>query len=313
MTNHANLNDHLETIEAVRAFNRFYTNQLGLIGRAFLDSPYSLTEARILFELNARPTPVAKQIAEDLQLDTAYLSRTLKAFREKGLLTTRPDPVDKRSQSIWLTAKGRAQAADLADRSRRQIAEQLKGLSDAQQKSMGEAMTTISALLAHDEERQPPYTIRPHAPGDIGWIIHRQMKIYATEYGWNDAYEALIARIGGDFLANFKPGRECGWIAEKDGTIAGSVFLVDAGEGVAKLRLLYVEPFARGFGIGRTLVKSCVNFARETGYRQMTLWTNDILVAARRIYEAENFVLVAEERHNSFGKDLNGQTWQLDL
>jgi len=313
MTTHADSRSDLATIEAVRSFNRFYTKQLGLIGRAFLDSPYSLTEARILFELNARPAPVARQIAEGLQLDTAYLSRTLKAFREKGLLTTRPDPADKRSQCISLTPKGRAEAADLADRSRRQVAKQLNGVSGEQRQAMEAAMATISTLLSSSEAAEPTYVIRPHEPGDIGWIIHRQMKLYAAEYGWNNGYEALIARITGDFLADFKPGREYCWIAEKDGTIAGSVFLVDAGDNVAKLRLLYVEPFARGLGVGKALVRACIGFARETGYQRLTLWTNDVLAAARGIYEAEGFVLIAEERHHSFGKDLNGQTWQLDL
>ncbi|WEZ83143.1 helix-turn-helix domain-containing GNAT family N-acetyltransferase [Rhizobium sp. 32-5/1] len=310
---HADSTDQLATIEAIRAFNRLYTNQLGLIGRAFLDSPYSLTEARILFELNARPAPVARQIAEDLQLDTAYLSRVIKAFREQGLLTTRPDPADKRSQTITLTTKGRAETADLADRSRRQITQQLGRLSENQQRSMVQAMATIATLLSHDPDPQTKFTIRGHAPGDIGWIVHRQMKLYAAEYGWNSDYEGLISRIAGDFLIDFKPGREYCWIAEKDGTIAGSVFLVDAGDSLAKLRLLYVEPFARGLGIGKALVQTCITFAREAGYQQLTLWTNDVLIAARGIYEAEGFVLVAEERHHSFGKDLNGQTWQLDL
>ncbi len=310
---HADFNDQLAMIEAIRAFNRLYTNQIGLIGRAFLDSPYSLTEARILFELNARSSPVARQIAEDLQLDAAYLSRTLKAFREQGLLTTQADPLDKRSQTITLTQEGRAVAADLADRSRQQVAEQLAGLSQDQQQSMVAAMATIAGLLSRGSDPQPKLTIRCHAPGDIGWVVHRQMKLYAAEYGWNSDYEGLISRIAGDFLTDFKPGREYCWIAEKDGTIAGSVFLVDAGESVAKLRLLYVEPFARGLGIGKALVRTCIAFAREAGYQRMTLWTNDVLVAARGIYEAEGFVLVAEERHHSFGKDLNGQTWQRDL
>ncbi|OJF92033.1 bifunctional helix-turn-helix transcriptional regulator/GNAT family N-acetyltransferase [Pararhizobium antarcticum] len=313
MTTPADPKSDLATIEAVRSFNRFYTNQLGLIGRAFLDSPYSLTEARILFELNARPAPVARQIAEDLQLDTAYLSRTLKAFREKGLLTTQPDPADKRSQTIALTPKGRAEAADLADRSRRQVAQQLLGLSADQRQTMESAMATLATLLAPSEAVTPVYAIRAHQPGDIGWVIHRQMRLYAAEYGWNSGYEALIARITSDFLAAFNPGREYCWIAEKDGTIAGSVFLVDGGDNVAKLRLLYVEPFARGLGIGKALVRACIGFAREAGYTSLTLWTNDILVTARRLYEAEGFVLVAEEPHHSFGMDLNGQTWQRDL
>ena len=300
-----------DRIETVRAFNRFYTNQLGLLGRAFLDSRFTLTEARIIYELAARPGLPAKKLIEELHLDPAYLSRILKKFRGDGLLTTRPDPQDQRSQLLELTAEGVSQARALAVRSREEIAAMLSPLNAAQQEMIATAMGRIETLLSAPSASN--FTLRAHQPGDISWVLGRQTKLYAEEYGWNGNYEGLILQIAGDFINHFKPGREFCWIAEFGGEIAGSVFLVDAGGGTARLRLLYVEPFARGLGIGRALVRQCIAFAREAGYKTLTLWTNDVLVSARRIYQAEGFVLVAEERHHSFGKDLNGQTWQLSL
>ncbi len=299
-----------DCIETVRAFNRFYTNQLGLLGRAFLDSRFTLTEARIIYELAARPGLPAKKLIEELHLDPAYLSRILKKFRGDGLLTTRPDPQDQRSQLLELTAEGLSEARVLAVRSREEIAAMLSPLNAAQQETIASAMGRIEALLSAATRN---FILRPHQPGDISWVLGRQTKLYVEEYGWNGEYEGLAMQIAADFIENFKPGREFCWIAEAGGEIAGSVFLVDAGGGTAKLRLLHVEPFARGLGIGRALVRQCIAFAREAGYETLTLWTNDVLVSARRIYEAEGFVLVAEERHHSFGKDLNGQTWQLGL
>ncbi|MEK1925556.1 MAG: bifunctional helix-turn-helix transcriptional regulator/GNAT family N-acetyltransferase [Rhizobium giardinii] len=300
-----------DRIETVRAFNRFYTNQLGLLGRAFLDSRFTLTEARIIYELAARPGLPAKKLIEELHLDPAYLSRILKKFRGDGLLTTRPDPQDQRSQLLELTAEGVSQARALAVRSREEIAAMLSPLNAAQQEMIATAMGRIETLLSAPSASN--FTLRAHQPGDISWVLGRQTKLYAEEYGWNGEYEGLILQIAGDFINHFKAGREFCWIAEAGGEIAGSVFLVDAGGGTAKLRLLYVEPFARGLGIGLALVRQCIAFAREAGYKTLTLWTNDILVSARRIYQAEGFVLVSEERHHSFGKDLNGQTWQLSL
>lgn len=313
MNTHATLSDQkpADRIETVRAFNRFYTNQLGLLGRAFLDSRFTLTEARIIYELAARPGLPAKKLIEELHLDPAYLSRILKKFRADGLLTTRPDPQDQRSQLLELTAEGLSEARALAVRSREEIAAMLSPLNGAQQETVATAMDRIESLLSGSPAKD--FILRAHQPGDISWVLSRQTKLYIEEYGWNGEYEGLILQIAGDFLNHFKPGREFCWIAESGGEIAGSVFLVDAGDGIAKLRLLYVEPFARGLGIGRALVRQCITFARDAGYKTLTLWTNDILVSARRIYEAEGFVLVSEERHHSFGKDLNGQTWQLSL
>lgn len=300
-----------DRIETVRAFNRFYTNQLGLLGRAFLESRFTLTEARIIYELAARPGLPAKKLIEELHLDPAYLSRILKKFRSDELLTTRPDPQDQRSQLLELTVEGVSQARVLAVRSREEIAAMLSPLNTTQQEAIATAMGRIEAMLSASATKD--FTLRAHQPGDISWVLGRQTKLYVEEYGWNGEYEGLAMQIAADFIQNFKPGREFCWIAEAGGEIAGSVFLVDAGAGTAKLRLLYVEPFARGLGIGRSLVRQCIAFAREAGYATLALWTNDVLVSARRIYEAEGFVLVAEERHHSFGKDLNGQTWQLDL
>jgi DNA-binding MarR family transcriptional regulator/GNAT superfamily N-acetyltransferase len=300
--------DHIET---VRAFNRFYTNQLGLLGRAFLDSRFTLTEARIIYELAAQPGLPAKRLIEELHLDAAYLSRILKTFRNDGLLLTRPDPQDQRSQLLELTAEGLSEARVLAVRSRQEIAAMLSALNAAQQETIATAMGRIESLLSGSPARD--FILRPHRPGDISWVLGRQTKLYIEEYGWNGEYEGLAMEIAVDFIQNFKAGREFCWIAESGGEIAGSVFLVDAGGGAAKLRLLYVEPFARGLGIGRALVRQCVAFAREAGYETLTLWTNDVLVSARRIYETEGFFLVHETRHHSFGKDLNGQTWQRSL
>ncbi|CAN7449749.1 bifunctional helix-turn-helix transcriptional regulator/GNAT family N-acetyltransferase [Pararhizobium sp. LjRoot238] len=313
MNTHATLHDQkpADRIETVRAFNRFYTNQLGLLGRAFLDSRFTLTEARIIYELAARPGLPAKKLIEELHLDPAYLSRILKKFRGDGLLTTRPDPQDQRSQLLELTTEGLSEARVLAVRSRQEIAAMLSALNATQQEIIATAMGRIETLLSTASAKD--FILRPHQPGDISWVLGRQTKLYIEEYGWNGEYEGLAMQIAADFIQNFKPGREFCWIAEADGEIAGSVFLVDAGGGTAKLRLLYVEPFARGLGIGRALVRQCVAFARDAGYETLMLWTNDVLVSARRIYEAEGFALVHEERHHSFGKDLNGQTWQLSL
>jgi DNA-binding MarR family transcriptional regulator/GNAT superfamily N-acetyltransferase len=313
MNTHTTLQEQHPTdqIETVRAFNRFYTNQLGLLGRAFLDSRFTLTEARIIYELAARPGLQAKALIDELHLDPAYLSRILKKFRGEGLLSTRPDPQDQRSQLLELTAEGLSHARTLASRSRHDIAAMLAPLSKPQQETVALAMGRIESLLSARADKD--FILRPHQPGDISLVLGRQTKLYFEEYGWNGDYEGLAMQIAADFIRNFKPGREFCWIAEAGGEIAGSVFLVDAGGGTAKLRLLYVEPFARGLGIGRALVRECIAFARSAGYEILTLWTNDVLASARRIYETEGFTLVSEERHHSFGKDLNGQNWQMGL
>lgn len=301
-----------DAIETIRAFNRFYTNRIGALDRAFMDTPYTLTEARVIYELAAQGTSSASKLAEELSLDPAYLSRLLKSFADKGLVETRRDPDDGRGRLLALTLRGRGTATDLAQRSRQRIAALLYKLDGDARYDLASAMEKIRTLLS--EVREPiPVTIRPHRVGDIAFIVHRQARLYAGEYGWNGEYEALASIIAGNFLKDFKPGREYCWVAERNGAIAGSVFLVEASKETAKLRLLYVEPSARGLGLGRTLVRRCIAFARDAGYSRLELWTNDVLAAARAIYQAEGFSLAAEEKHHSFGKDLTGQTWTLDL
>lgn len=301
-----------DAIETIRAFNRFYTNRIGALDRAFMDTPYTLTEARVIYELAAQGTTSASKLAEELSLDPAYLSRLLKSFADAGIVETRRDPEDGRGRLLALTLRGRGTATDLAQRSRQRIAALLNKLDGDARYDLASAMEKIRTLLSEAPEPMP-VTIRPHRVGDIAFIVHRQARLYAGEYGWNAEYEALASIIAGNFLKDFKPGREYCWVAERNGAIAGSVFLVEASKETAKLRLLYVEPSARGLGLGRTLVRRCIAFARDAGYSRLELWTNDVLAAARAIYQAEGFSLTAEEKHQSFGKDLTGQTWALDL
>lgn len=299
-------------VEAVREFNRCFTRQLGLLDKDFLKSPWTLTEARVLYELAQRLRVTARQIANELHLDEAYLSRILATFQRQRLIRRRAAAHDARQQLIELTAAGRAAFRPLNRSAARQIEEMLRPMPPAKRAALVESMGRILRLLLPERAAQP-YDIRALRVGDVGWITHRQGVLYAEEYGWDATYEALVAEILGAFVKSFDARREGAWIAEVDGNIVGSVFLVRASEQVAKLRLLYVEPTARGLGIGRKLVSSCIEGARERGYRTLTLWTNDVLTSARRIYEALGFALTAEERHRSFGKDLVGQTWELTL
>lgn len=301
-----------DVIETIRAFNRFYTNRIGALDRAFMDTPYTLTEARVIYELAAQGTTSASKLADELSLDPAYLSRLLKSFADAGLVETRRDPEDGRGRLLALTLRGRGTATDLAQRSRQRIAALLGNLDEDARRDLAGTMEKVRALLSNVPDPMP-VTIRPHRVGDIAFIVHRQARLYAEEYGWNDEYEALAAIIVGNFLKDFKPGREYCWVAERNGRIAGAVFLVEGSADTARLRLLYVEPSARGLGLGRELVRQCIAFARNAGYRKLELWTNDVLTAARALYQSEGFLLTAEERHHSFGKDLNGQTWTLDL
>ncbi|MCF3640546.1 helix-turn-helix domain-containing GNAT family N-acetyltransferase [Rhizobium sp. TRM95111] len=301
-----------DTIEAVRAFNRFYTNRIGVLDRAYLDTPYTLTEARVIYELAAQGTTSASRLTEELSLDPAYLSRMLKGFSDAGLVEAWRDPADGRGRILSLTLRGRAVAAELAQRSRESIGTLLAPLGDGAQRDLTAAMRTIETALS-GRIVSPPTTIRPHRIGDMGEVVASQAKAYAEAYGWNADYEALVAEICATFLRQFDPAREHCWIAEIDGRLVGSVFLVRKDDRTAKLRLLHVENAARGQGLGTRLVDACIRFAREAGYERLELWTNDILVAARRIYEAAGFRLENEEPHHSFGKDLVGQTWALDL
>ncbi|QRM55878.1 helix-turn-helix domain-containing GNAT family N-acetyltransferase [Sinorhizobium sp. BG8] len=311
MQTYAEIGD--DDIEAIRAFNRFYTNRIGVLARAYLDTPYTLTEARVIYELAACGSTSASRLTEELSLDPAYLSRMLKSFSSAGLVETTRDPADGRGRLLELTLRGRAVATELAQRSRCSISALVEALPEERQRELTNAMGTIRNLLSENADTPPPIVLRPHRAGDMGAVVAMQARGYTEAYGWNEEYEALAAEISAAFLRNFDPAWERCWIAERAGQMVGSIFLVKGPDGVAKLRLLYVDAAARGSGLGTRLVEECIAFARECGYRRIELWTNDILVAARRIYVAAGFKLEKEDRHHSFGKDLVGQTWALDL
>ncbi|OWV78385.1 MarR family transcriptional regulator [Rhizobium sp. R634] len=299
-------------IETARDFNRFYTNFLGLLNKAYLDSPYTLTDARILFEIGSHEGISAAALVRDLHLDPAYLSRILKRFRAEGLIETNPDPADLRSQIIAVTERGRGEFEELGRRANAQIAARFDTLATGEPQAVVSAMDTIRALL--DPAAKPaPAIIRPHRAGDIGWIVQSQGRFYAEEYGWDLRFEALVAEVAGKFLANFDPAMEYCWIAERGGVNVGSVLVANGGDGIAKLRLLYVDKAARGLGLGKLLVDECIRFCRQKGYRELSLWTNDMLETARAIYIKSGFRLVSEERHRMFGPEANGQTWVLNL
>jgi DNA-binding MarR family transcriptional regulator/N-acetylglutamate synthase-like GNAT family acetyltransferase len=297
----------------VRRFSRFYTQKIGVLQRAYLRSPFTLTQARVLYELAHRERSTASELGRDLGLDAGYLSRILCRFEKKGLLTRKVSQNDGRQQLLSLTRKGEEAFAPLNVRSRAEIATLLGPLQERQQKRLVEAMHEIETLLGAAPEPKAPYMLRPHQPGDIGWITHRHGVLYAQEYGWDETFEALVAEVAAAFIKNFDPKKERCWIAEKDGEIVGSAFLVKKSSTVAKIRLVYVEPKARGLGIGARLTAECERFARQAGYKKITLWTNSILLAARHIYEKAGFRLVASEPHHSFGHDLVGETWEKKL
>lgn len=302
-----------DNIEAVRRFNRFYTQRIGVLHEGLLGTAFSLAEGRVLYELAHRDRPTASLLGGDLGLDPSYLSRILKRFEKQGLLRRTPAKDDGRRHLLALTAAGRKAFAPLDARSRAEIGALLAPLAKAQQTAIVDAMTTIEATLGGSDTPATPYRLRPYTPGDIGWIVSRHGALYAEEYGWDATFEALVADIAARFLRAFDPQRERCWIAERSGERVGCVLLVKQSKAAAKLRLLLVEPSARGLGIGKALVAECVAFARAAGYRKVSLWTNDILHAARRLYVEAGFVLVKEERHHSFGHDLVGQNWELDL
>jgi DNA-binding MarR family transcriptional regulator/N-acetylglutamate synthase-like GNAT family acetyltransferase len=299
-------------IEAARRFTRFYTRQAELLDEAFLDSRFSLSEGRVLYELSARGETSAAELGRDLGLDRGYLSRMLKAFESDGLLERHPFPGDGRQQRIALTPAGRDAFAPLDALSETQWRARLSSLSRSDRARLLAAMNEIEGLLGGAAALQP-IVLRPHAVGDLGWVARRQGLLYAREYGFDASFEALVAEILVDFVRTHDPTRERGWIAERDGDILGSIYCVRQSDSVAKLRLLYVEPETRGSGLGSRLVAECIAFARACGYATLTLWTNDCLDAARHIYVKAGFLLVEEERHHSFGRDLVGQNWTLDL
>ncbi|TXI07751.1 MAG: GNAT family N-acetyltransferase [Rhizobium sp.] len=301
------------TIDAVRDFNRFYTNFLGVLNKAYLDSPYTLTDVRVLFEVGFRGGVAASALTRDLHLDPAYLSRIVKRFREDGLIETTPDPSDARSQIIKVTEKGQAQFEEFVRRSRAQIAGYFEKLAIGAPEHVVAAMRAIQDTLGTDEAAAPPAIIRNHRIGDIGWIVQSQGRFYSEEYGWDQRFEGLVAEVAGKFLSNFNPEKDRCWIAERGGLNVGSAMIADGGGDMAKLRLLYVDKAARGLGLGKLLVDECIRFSRDAGYKKLSLWTNDILDTARAIYIKAGFRLTAEERHRMFGPELNGQTWVLDL
>jgi DNA-binding MarR family transcriptional regulator/N-acetylglutamate synthase-like GNAT family acetyltransferase len=305
--------EQMQRIEAVRRFSRFYTRKIGVLQEGLLDSAFSLAEARVIYELAHHETATATELARELGLDGGYLSRMLKSLEQRGHVERRPAEHDARQMLLSLTEQGQAVFAELNGRSRAQVGALLDPLSTADQARLVEAMETVERLLGEQPLRRAPYILRPHQPGDIGWVVARHGALYAREYGWDETFEALAAEIGARFIRNFDPKREQCWIAEKDGENVGSVFLVRQSDEVAKLRMLLVEPKARGLGIGRRLIEECIRFARLKGYRKLTLWTNSVLVAAIHLYEQAGFRLVEEERHHSFGQDLVGQNWELDL
>jgi DNA-binding MarR family transcriptional regulator/GNAT superfamily N-acetyltransferase len=312
-----------DRIETIRAFNRFYTRRIGVLHEGLLDSPYTLAESRLLWEFAHHDNPTATDLAHALDLDAGYLSRLLRSFKERGLIKSTRSSTDARQVHLSLTAAGRKAFAPLNTRSREQVAGLLGALPEASQQQLLQAMASIERLLDDQAPQHgaPPYLLRPHRPGDIGWVIARHGALYAQEYRWDMRFEALVARIAADFVDRFDPAREACWIAEREGSNVGSVFIVQARDessheplpGVAQLRMLLVEPTARGLGIGARLVDECERFARLAGYEKITLWTNSLLHAARDIYKKAGYALVASESHHSFGHDLVGETWQKEL
>lgn len=297
---------------ALRHFNRFYTAQIGVLDRDLLGSRRSLSEARVLYELAMRQPLTSGDLTRSLGLDAGYLSRMLAGFEKEGLVERRRSAEDGRVSHLALTAKGRESFGALDALSQNAAETLVSSLSAPARAELLAALGRVEATLRPSAQASP-ILLRPHRIGDMGWIVHRQALLYAREYGWTIEYEALIAEIMARFLREFNPKREMCRVAERDGEIVGSVFVVEGSEDVAKLRLLYVEPSARGAGLGRRLVDECIAFAREKGYARLDLWTNHVLAAARKIYQRAEFELVAEEPHTSFGHDLIGQTWSLRL
>jgi len=300
-------------VAAVRRFNRFYTQQIGVLPEGYLGSSLSLTEVRVLFELAHRDRTTASELTKELELDAGYLSRILLSFRKRGLIGRKRSESDARQSFLWLTRKGCNAFEPLDQRAHEQIGTLLNRLPETEQDRLIEAMSRIESLLGPPREQKVPYVLRPPRPGDMGWVVHRHGVLYAQEYGWDEQFEALVASIVARFVQGHDPKRERCWIAERDGEIVGCVFCAKKSKTVAQLRLLLVEPKARGMAIGTRLVGECVQFAGSVGYRKVMLWTNDVLHAARRIYEKADFRLVREEQHHSFGHDLVGQFWELTL
>ncbi len=299
-------------VAAVRGFNRFYTNVIGLLRGKYLNTPYSLTEARLLFELAQRDASEVTDLRRVVDIDAGYLSRILARFEADGLIKRQRSAADGRRQVIQLTGAGRSVVAGLDARSAEQTRDMLAAVHDDDRRRLLEAMRVITETLTGSPQPRG-FLLRPPQPGDMGWVVQRNAAVYAEEFGWDSSYEALVARIVADYADHRDPDAEAAWIAEVDGTSAGCVFCVRENATTARLRLLLVEPWARGLGIGSRLVTEVLGFARQAGYSQLTLWTNDVLADARRIYQRAGFTLDDENRHYSFGKDLTGQNWSRAL
>ena len=300
-------------VEEVRRFNRFFTRRIGILREGLLHGPYSLAEARVLFEVARGEDLTASDLVRDLGLDPGYMSRILARFERGELLERVPSRADGRRRLLRLTAAGEEAFSELNRRSREEVATMLEDLSEGDQERLLGAMRAIEDVLGGESSAPPPFLLRRPAPGDMGWVVERHGELYAAEHGWDERFEALVARIVADFVEGYDPERERCWIAEAGGRRIGCVFLVKGGDEVAKLRLLLVEPDARGMRLGARLVEECVRFARDRGYGKIVLWTNSVLTSARRIYEEQGFRLVDEEEHRSFGADLVGQNWELKL
>jgi DNA-binding MarR family transcriptional regulator/GNAT superfamily N-acetyltransferase len=305
------ISDH--EVLAARAFNRFYTRKLGVLDQQLLKSPYSLSEARVMYELAHRGELAAKEIGAELGLDLGYLSRITQKFDDDGLITRTPLASDRRQYQLSLTTKGRQAFAKLDRSSHDEVAAMLAALSQRERRRLTEAMATIEGLLGPARASPPTAILRDPRPGDMGWVVQSHGALYASEYGFDSSFEGLVANIAAKFLASFDASRERCWIADIGGNPVGSVFLVRGSDDVAKLRLLLVEPAGRGQGLGQRLVAECIAFARSCGYRRITLWTQSILIAARKIYQDAGLVLIKSEPHRSFGQNLIGETWEREL
>jgi DNA-binding MarR family transcriptional regulator/GNAT superfamily N-acetyltransferase len=302
-----------DRIADVRRFNRFFTRQIGVLREGLLHSPYSLTEARLIFEIANRDSLTASDLCRELGLDAGYLSRILARLEAQGVICKVPSETDGRQRLLRLTDQGREAFALLDRRSRDEVAELLADLSEDEQGRLLKAMQTIEGIFDKGLKFSEPFLLRQHEPGDLGWVTHRHGFLYAQEYGWDERFEALVALIVSDFIEQYNPVRERCWIAEMNGEIVGSVLVVQKDDRTAQLRLLLVEPKARGMGLGGRLVEECIRFARRSGYKKMILWTNSVLVEARHIYAKKGFALVESEAHHSYGYDLVGETWELKL
>lgn len=303
----------LQTVEAMRAFNRFYTGQIGVLYEGLLDSKYPLIEARIIYELSVRTQSTLQELGQDLATDSGYLSRTIAKLEKLGIVAKKKAADDRRKTYLSLTDFGLAEAKILADQSRQANGQLIQALSQDDQARLTASMAQIKGLLDPDKKSVPPYILRPHRPGDMGKVISLHGSLYHDMFGWDETFEALVAEISADFIRDFNPDRAFSVIAEMSGEFVGSAFVVEADDTVCKLRMMIVDQQAQGTGLGRALLDECLRFARRKGYRKMTLWTNNVLIAARRMYETAGFKMVHSEHKPDFGVDLHSETWEMDL